>query len=157
MTIRTRVALARRAGYLAVVFGLGHFAWAAGIPVLGATRASFDTIGQGGAAHLVTETAVGLLAVLGAVVALALVQPWGVTVSRRPLRLVAWAGTAVAVVAGGYGITGPVLQLLAAVGRYSFPVGHEATAPGWWVFWYALFAAVGIAFTVTLWLTRGRR
>jgi len=59
------------------------------------------------------------------------VQPWGAAVPRNPLRLVAWAGTAVAVAAGGYGIVGLVLQLLVAtLGRYSFPAGHEATAAG---------------------------
>lgn len=60
----------------------------------------------------------------------ALVQPWGAAIFRGPLRVVAWAGAAVAVAAGGYGVTGLVLQLLAAVGRYSFPLGPRRWSPG---------------------------
>jgi hypothetical protein len=97
MPIRTTTPLARRAGYLAaalaLLFGLGHFAWAAGIPVLGATRADLDTIGEDGAAHVLTETAVGFLE------SSAPSWPWPwCSRGARPspggfLRLVAWAGT----------------------------------------------------------------
>jgi hypothetical protein len=151
-------AATRRAGFLAAglawLFGLGHLAWAGGIAVLGATPEQFEKTGQGSASHLATETAIGSVALAGGPLALALVQPWGSAVPRRLLRAAAWAGAAVAVPAAAYGIIGVAEQALATAGRYQFPAGHAATAPGWWFFWYALFAAAGSTFTATVWLTR---
>jgi hypothetical protein len=151
-------AATRRVGFLAAglawLFGLGHLAWAGGIAVLGATPEQFEKTGQGSASHLATETAIGSVALAGGPLALALVQPWGSAVPRRLLRAAAWAGAAVAVPAAAYGIIGVAEQARATAGRYQFPAGHAATAPGWWFFWYALFAAAGSTFTATVWLTR---
>jgi hypothetical protein len=137
--------------------GLGHLAWAGGIAVLGATPEQFEKTGQGSASHLATETAIGSVAMAGGLLALALVQPWGSALPRWLLRAAAWAGAAVAAPAAAYGIIGVVQQTLAAAGRYQFPAGHAATAPGWWFFWYALFAAAGSTLTATVWLTRRSR
>lgn len=142
------------AASLAFLFALGHFAYAAGIPVLGGSRHELDRIASDAVSNAVTETGVGLLAVAGGVVALTLVQRWGSTLPWRLLRLLAWVGGAVAVAATVYGLTGLVLEVLAVLGGYTFPKGHDTTATGWWLYWYALFAAIGAAFAATVWLTR---
>lgn len=138
----------------AVAFALGHYAWAAGLTVLGATDEQFDKIDQGSAEHLVTEIAVGSFAIVAAFVALALVLPWGAAIPRWIRRSAAVLGAVLAGASAVYGVGGIALQLLAALDRYEFPEGHEMTAAGWWFFWYLLFAVMGTAFVTTAWLTR---
>ena len=73
--MRTTTSSVLRIGYLAAalafLFALRHFAWAAGIPFLGARQEQFDEVDVLSASHLMTEMGIGLLAVLGGVMALA--------------------------------------------------------------------------------------
>src|SRR5690606_15237580 len=87
---------ARRLGrwdaFFSALFGLGHLAWAAGLRILGATDEQFELVGQGSAAHILTEGGIGLSALVASFLTLALVERWGAKVPRLLLRLTILTG-----------------------------------------------------------------
>jgi hypothetical protein len=90
-----------------------------------------------------------ILAGLAAVILLGLVYPWGNVVIVRPLlRALAWVGSLVAV-AGVAGLIATI-QYFGDLGNDRLGGIHPAT----YLFVYACFLALGVAFGATAWLTR---
>jgi len=87
---------------VAFAFAAVNLYWALG------GRSLLDTLGgeierralAGDDLLLAANAAAAVLKLLGGVLALALVQPWGERLPRRPLQLAAWGGTAVLVTYG---------------------------------------------------------
>ncbi|MFK0253163.1 DUF3995 domain-containing protein [Streptomyces sp. NPDC090445] len=139
------------AGYVAAVAALAyaapHFWWGAGI---GATFPGDFA----GAPHGTWEAAVGYwgmggVAVLGAVIALALVRPWG---RRLPRRLLAVPALVASVGMSLWGFTYFALQYLLAAERVvsapAFAAKDAHPQAVWGLFWYGLFLVWGIALGV---------
>ena len=91
-----------------------------------------------------------ILAALAVVILLGLVHPWGNVIIARPLlRALAWAGSLIGVV----GVAGLIVTIQYFAGDLSSDrLGgiHPAT----FLFVYACFLVLGLAFGVTAWLTR---
>ena len=91
-----------------------------------------------------------ILAALAVVILLGLVHPWGNVIIARPLlRALAWAGSLIGVV----GVAGLIVTIRYFAGDLSGDrLGgiHPAT----FLFVYACFLVLGLAFGVTAWLTR---
>ncbi len=91
-----------------------------------------------------------ILAGLAVVILLGLVYPWGNAVFlRRPLRVLAWAGSLV-------GVAG-VAGLILIIGYFAGEVDSERLGgihPATFVFVYVCFVVLGVAFGLTAWLTR---
>ncbi|MGW5342859.1 DUF3995 domain-containing protein [Streptomyces sp. HUAS TT3] len=138
-------------GYVAAVAALAyaapHFWWGAGI---GATFPGDFA----GAPHGTWEAAVGYwgmggVAVFGAVLALALVRPWG---RRLPRRLLAVPALIASFGMSLWGFTYFALQYLLAAGRVvsapAFAAKDAHPDAVWGLFWYGLFLVWGIALGV---------
>lgn len=84
------------------------------------------------------------------VILLGLVYPWGNVIILRPLlRTLAWAGSLVAVA----GVAGLIL----VIRYFAGDLGGDrlgAIQPAAYLFVYACFLVLGLAFGVTAWLTR---
>jgi hypothetical protein len=114
---RALVLAAYAACVVAALYALVSFYWA-----LGGT-ARIDTLGgkleelarDGDPVVLWLAGAAGVLKVAGAVLALALVRPWGRLVPRRLLLVAAWAGSVVLVVYGGLYVVAGALVLAGVV------------------------------------------
>jgi hypothetical protein len=91
----------------------------------------------------------GVLKVAGAVVALALVRPWGRVVPRRLLLVMAWAGAVVLVVYGGLYVAGGALALAGVVEV----AGAEDRTALWWhvLVWDLWFLVWGVLLGVAAW------
>jgi glycerol uptake facilitator-like aquaporin len=127
--------------------------FAAHLPGFGATSEGYSSpIFDAG--HDLTEIAVGTFGLCAAVLALALVQRWGQRFPRPFIALPALIG---GIAAAGYGFTGIAYQSLIETGVLTAPEIHNATSSFWWFYWFALFAAMGTAFILTVWLTRKGR
>ncbi|WP_370080245.1 DUF3995 domain-containing protein [Streptacidiphilus sp. MAP12-16] len=152
-----------RAGYAACVWGLVFalisFYWGCG-GTLGLDTVG-GTIEQQARAHevgiLVVVWIVGLLKVVGAALALALVRPQRV---RPPARLLVFAGgfaAALLTLYGAYGVTGGAL-VAAGVIKPTTPVAWK---PLWWHLWVwdMSFLLWGLMFAGAVWYfaRRGRR
>src|SRR3712207_1033913 len=102
----------------AFLFAVAHFYWAlggcAGFPV----EACED--GFGNPWFLAYDLVAGILCVLGAVVALALVRPWGRNIPRRTLLVLVWARGAVLLLRGVVGLVQDVL-IVAGSGNGWYP------------------------------------
>jgi hypothetical protein len=98
--------------------------------------------------------AAGALKVAGAVLALALVRPWGRVVPRRLLLVAAWAGSVVLVLYGALNVVGGALVLAGAV-EVSGPLDRTAL---WWhvAVWDLWFLVWGVLLGVAAW-RYGRR
>lgn len=97
----------------AIVFAAAHAYWAAG----GCAGLTADVCAAGLPVwFLVYDLMVGVLCVAGAVVALALVRPWGRIFPRRWLLRLAWAGSAVLLLRGGVGLIQDGLILTGRIG-----------------------------------------
>jgi hypothetical protein len=91
-----------------------------------------------------------ILAGLAVVILLGLVYPWGNAVVLRPLlRALAWAGSLVGV-AGVAGLIATIRYFIGGLGSDRLGGIHPAT----FLFVYACFLVLGLAFGVTAWLTR---
>jgi hypothetical protein len=91
-----------------------------------------------------------ILAGLAVVILLGLVYPWGnVTILRPLLRALAWAGSLVAVP----GAAGLIVTIQYFAGGLD-PGRLGGIHPGTFLFVYACFLVLGLAFGVTAWLTR---
>ncbi len=148
----------RAVGYAAcgcaLLFAAVSFYWG-----LGGTF-GLDTVGQeavelsasGDPAILLALWLVGLLKVAGGLLALALVQPWGLRVFRRGVLLLAgWGGATLLVIYGGTQIG---LQLLVLTGVIPVPdemdwrgfYGHLYLWAPWFVVWGVLLGATTLSF-----------
>jgi hypothetical protein len=91
-----------------------------------------------------------ILAGLAVVILLGLVYPWGNVVILRPLlRTLAWAGSLV-------GVAG-VAGLIVTIRYFAGDLSNDRLGgihPGTFLFVYACFLVLGLAFGVTAWLTR---
>ncbi len=90
-----------------------------------------------------------ILAGLAVVILLSLVYPWGNAIFRRLLRALAWAGSLVGV-AGVGGLIVMISYFAGDAGGAGLGGIHPAT----YLFVYACFLVLGVAFGVTAWLTR---
>ena len=125
-------------------------------------RALLDTLGgeierraRAGDGVLLAANAVGaVLKVLGGVLALALVQPWGERLPRRPLQAVAWAGAAVLTV---YGVVQTAAMVLVALDVFEPAEPLERRAVLWRLFlWEPWFLVWGLVLGAAAWHFRAR-
>jgi hypothetical protein len=139
------------AAVLAVVYAVVSFYWAAGgtagIGTLGGRLEELGRQGDPGVRWLAGVA--GVLKVLGAVVALALVRPWGRVVPRWLLSGAAWAG---AVVLVGYGALNVVVGGLVLGGVVEAPGAADRGALWWHVLvWDLWFLVWGVLLGVAAW------
>lgn len=149
------------AGYAACGWGLAFaavsFYWASG-GTLGA-----DTIGgsierlasSGNPMIFLALWVAGLLKVVGALLALALVRPWGARMPRRVISVLGWAAAAVLTGYGGVLVAGEAL-VAARVIRPSAPVAWKPLL--WHLYlWDMSFLVWGILFGIAAWHFTARR
>ena len=117
----------------AAIFAALHVIWAIGWPV-GLDEEKMREAFQR-PWFLAYDLAVAAVCVLGAVVALAFVRPWGRRLSRRLISALAWSGTSVLVLRGGAG--------LAQLAYYAATVRKVPARTTFWEFWFALGAVRG--------------
>ena len=144
------------AAAVAFAFAAVSLYWALG------GRALLDTLGgeierraRAGDDVLLAANAVGVvLKLLGGVLALALVQPWGERLPRRPLLVVAWAGAAVLTV---YGVLQTVSIVLVALDRLELDEPLDTRALRWRMFlWEPWFLVWGVLLGAAAWHFRAR-
>ena len=120
-------------------------------------RALLDTLGGeierralAGDDVLLAANAVGaVLKVLGGVLALALVQPWGERLPRRLLLALAWAGAAVLTV---YGVLQTVAIVLVGLDRIELAEPLDDRALRWRMFlWEPWFLVWGLLLGAAAW------
>lgn len=139
------------AAVVAAVYALVSFYWAfggtAGVGTLGGRLEEMARSGD--PAVLWLAGVAGVLKLAGAVLALALVRPWGRVVPRRLLLVGAWAGAVVLVVYGGL-----------YVGAGALVLGGVVEGPGagdrgalWWhvLVWDLWFLVWGVLLGVAAW------
>jgi Protein of unknown function (DUF3995) len=129
---------------LAAAYAVVSFYWAfggtAGIGTLGGRLEELAR--QGDPRVLWLAGVAGVLKLLGAVLALALVRPWGRVVPRWVLLGAAWAGAVVLVVYGGLYVVGGGLVLAGVVGAAG---GADRRALWWHVLvWDPWFLVWGV-------------
>ncbi len=143
------------AGYVAFVWGFAFagisFYWAAG-GTLG-----IDTIGASiermGRAHertvLIGVWATGFLKVLGALLALALVRPWGIRLPRRLIAVLGWGAAVLLTLYGGIWV---VVEALVASGALK-PAEPVDWKPLLWhlYLWDMSFLIWGLLFALAAW------
>lgn len=152
------------AAYGAAIVAFGYAAvslyWAAG------GRALLSTVGgyaqhaaqHGGGAAVVLGLAAVAVKVVGGLLALALVRPWGRVIPRLWLLIVSAAVSAVLVV---YGVVIVLAGLLVLSGAYH-PSGHvDRTALRWhagvWDLWFLVWGVLLTVATISYWrASRGR-
>jgi hypothetical protein len=139
------------AAAVAFAFAAVSLYWALG------GRALLDTLGgeierraRAGDDVLLAANAVGVvLKLLGGVLALALVQPWGERLPRRPLLVVAWAGAAVL---SAYGVLQTVSIILVALDRLELDEPLDTRALRWRMFlWEPWFLVWGVLLGSAAW------
>jgi len=139
------------AATVAFAFAAVSLYWALG------GRALLDTLGgeierrarAGDDVLLVANAAGAVLKMLGGMLALALVLPWGERLPRRPLQALAWTGAAVLTV---YGVLQTVAIVLVALGRFELdePLGTRALR--WRMFlWEPWFLVWGMLLGAAAW------
>jgi amino acid transporter len=95
------------------------------------------------------------LKAIGAVLALAVVQPWGRRLPRRPLRAAAWGASAVLVLYGGALVVG---QALLEAGVIEPAADGDRQAVRWHLFlWDPWFLIWGLLLGMATWLSAGER
>ncbi|MFJ3876803.1 DUF3995 domain-containing protein [Streptomyces sp. NPDC090077] len=146
----------RVAAGAAIAYAAPHFWWGAGI---GATfPGDFASAPHGTWEAAIGYWVMGAVAVAGAVVALALVHPWGLRLPRRTLcalSLTASAGMTL------WGFTYFAMQGLLAAGRVvsapAFAAKDAHPQAAWGLFWYGLFVLWGLMLGLAAWKRlRGR-
>ncbi|GLX19755.1 MULTISPECIES: DUF3995 domain-containing protein [Streptomyces] len=142
------------AGYVAagaaLAYAAPHFWWGAGV---GATfPGDFASAPHGTWEAAIGYWVMGAVAVAGAVVALALVRPWGRRLPRRTLcalSLTASAGMTL------WGFTYFAMQGLLAAGRVvsapAFAAKDAHPQAAWGLFWYGLFVLWGLMLGRAAW------
>lgn len=154
----TRAPAAAWAGYAAcgwgLIFAAISFYWGSG------GRTLLDTIGgsiermalAGDTSIYVAVWVTGLLKMVGAVLALALVQPWGRRLPRRLVALLGWVAAIFLTLYGGLLVLGDALVAVGVV-KQSQPIVWK---PLWWHLWVwdMSFFIWGLLFAVALWSFR---
>jgi hypothetical protein len=143
------------AAYAACVVALLYagvsFYWAfGGTAGIGTLGGRLEELGRSGdPAVLWLAGIAGVLKVAGAVVALALVRPWGRVVPRRVLLVAAWAGAVVLVGYGGLYVGGGALVL----GGVVEVAGAEDRRALWWhvLVWDLWFLVWGVLLGMAAW------
>ena len=136
---------------VAAVYAVVSFYWAfggtAGIGTLGGRLEELGRVGD--PAVLWLAGVAGVLKAAGAVLALALVRPWGRVLPRRVLLVVAWAGAVVLVGYGGLYVVGGALVLGGVVGVAG--AGDRAALWGHVLVWDLWFLVWGVLLGVAAW------
>jgi hypothetical protein len=136
---------------LALLSALPSFYWAAGGTIgLATVGGAIEELARArDPAGVALGVGAGVVKVAGAVLALALVRPWGGRVPRRLLGGVAWAASAVLTLYGGLLVAVGALVLAGVIG----PAGPvDRTALRWHVFlWDLWFLVWGLLLGVAAW------
>ena len=139
MSIRGSQWVAYAAAAWALIFAVFHIIWACGWYV--GLNAAEAAIAFKRPITLPYDLVVAGMCLVGAVVALAPVRPWGARLPRRPVRLIAWIGTVLV-----------ALRAVASVIQtaYLLIVGR-LTGIGAWEYWFFLGATLYVITTWRCW------
>ena len=109
----------------------------------------------------------GVLCAVGAMIALALIQPWGLVIPRWLLLLLSWVGGAILILKTLYGalvqtlavfgmITWQRVQILIGASASQAPTAQEGVQTTLWnlIIWNPWFQLGGILFCALAWLAR---
>ena len=136
---------------VAAVYAVVSFYWAfGGTSGIGTLGGRLEELGRNGEPAVLGGAGVaGVLKAAGAVLALALVRPWGRVLPRRVLLVVAWAGAVVLVGYGGLYVVGGAL----ALGGVVEVAGAGDRAALWWhvLVWDLWFLVWGVLLGVAVW------
>jgi hypothetical protein len=131
------------------VFAAISFYWAAGGTVGGATIGPAITSLVHDPVFIAILWATGALKVVGGVLALALVQPWGRSLPRWLLVTLAWGG---GILLALYGAANWIEEGLMVAGVLSIPAGLGHTAALWHVvLWDPWWLLGGTLFIIAAW------
>jgi hypothetical protein len=151
--VRWRLQLALAGGLAAAGYGALKLAWAAGSGIGSNGPPPWETGagafgGMSSFERFLAFEGTALLAFLAAGILAALVKPPAQAITRRVLRILAWAGAAVMLVPGVWGSV-TVSGALLGMGNAEEPLEL-------WVFGfvYGCFLVLGLAFAGLAWLTR---
>ncbi|MCX5377799.1 DUF3995 domain-containing protein [Streptomyces sp. NBC_00091] len=141
-------------GYVAAVAALGyaapHFWWGAGIAAM--FPGDFASAPHGNLEAAIGYWVMGVVAVFGAVLSLALVRPWG---RRIPALLIAVPSGIAAIGMTLWGFMYFAMQYMISVGRVvsapAFAAKDAHPQAAWGLFWYALFLVWGITLGIAAW------
>jgi Protein of unknown function (DUF3995) len=136
---------------VALVYAVVSFYWAfGGTAGIGTLGGRLEELGRAGDPVVLWLAGVaGVLKVAGAVLALALVRPWGRVVPRRVLLGAAWVGAVVLVGYGGLYVVGGAL----ALGGVVEVAGAGDRAALWWhvLVWDLWFLVWGVLLGMAAW------
>jgi Protein of unknown function (DUF3995) len=139
------------AGVVALLYAVVSFYWAfGGTAGIGTLGGRLEELGRNGDPVVLWLAGIaGVLKVAGAVLALALVRPWGRVVPRRVLLVAAWAGAVVLVGYGGLYVVGGAL----ALGGVVEVAGAEDRGALWWhvLVWDLWFLVWGVLLGMAAW------
>jgi hypothetical protein len=155
---------ARWMAYLGCAGALGYggmkVIWALGGTLGMSNPARFHTVGNGltrmhltRMQQLFDNWGTQTLALIGILILLGLVYPWGQKAILRPLlRTLGWAGSLVGIV----GVAGFIMTLLGTTPAQLPSGGNDwgSLDTGVYLFTYVCFTAIGVGFAGTAWLTR---
>jgi hypothetical protein len=135
----------------AFLFAVPSFYWGFG-GKLGADTVNREAAGATWETHpwlMATVLVTGMLKVLGGLLALALVRPWGRVLPRRLVLIVGWGGALVLILYGG---VQEFAQLLVALGVVEVDAEFDWHAFWWHLFlWSPWFLTWGILLALALW------
>ncbi len=154
MPVRTWPAYA--AAVVAFVFALVSFYWGAGGTALVSTLGGrIEELALARDPAIITAVwLTGVAKLAGAVLALALVQRWGLRLPRRGLRAAAWTGAAVLT---AYGLVQVTAVALVATGLITPDVPIAPSVLRWrLLLWEPWFLVWGLLLGLATWTTRRR-
>lgn len=142
----------RRAGWFAyaaaawsLIFAAPHVWWALGVSWAFPGDADDFERAFDRTWWLVYDLVVALLCLVGAGVALALVQPWGRALPTRLLRAAVWSGSVLLLLRGALGVVPMVWSLLAGASDDVHPWAYVIEP------WFVIG---GVLFSLAAWFTR---
>ncbi|WP_329390278.1 DUF3995 domain-containing protein [Streptomyces sp. NBC_01351] len=134
----------------ALAYAAPHFWWGAGVSAM--FPGDFAMAPDGNLEAAIGYWFMGALAVFGAVLALALVRPWG---RRFPALLIAVPSGLAAIGMILWGFMYFAMQYMLAVGRVvsspAFAAKDAHPQAAWGLFWYGLFLVWGITLGIAAW------
>lgn len=152
----TRTWPAYAAAVVASLFAVVSFYWGAGGTALVSTLGGrIEALALARDPFLITAVWVtGFAKLAGAVLALALVRPWGRRLPRRWLRATAWAGAALLT---AYGLVQVFSVALVAAGAITPDVPIDPSVLRWrLLLWEPWFLVWGLLLGLATWTTRRR-
>ena len=134
----------------ALVYAALKSAWGLGSRVGITDRAAFERFEAGfGAFGWAATWGTAALALVAAGLLLALVEPWGRPLRRRPLRIAAWGGAVVLAVPGFPGVAESLLSIAGVLD------GHDNGIAEWvFLVTYGAFSVLGVALAAAAWHAR---